>query len=66
MTIEISRVGDRYRAAVTRPHGERQWTSPQPMSRAELVAALLGLGCHQTDIGDAFYVADPDWLDPDR
>jgi hypothetical protein len=36
------------------------------MSRAELVAALLGLGCHQTDIGDAFYVADPDWLDPDR
>jgi hypothetical protein len=20
-------------------------------------------GCHQTDIGDAFYEADPDWLD---
>jgi hypothetical protein len=36
------------------------------MCRGELVAALLGLGCHQTDIGDAFYTADPDWLDADR
>jgi hypothetical protein len=26
-----------------------------------LVAALLALGCHQTDIGDALYEADPEW-----
>lgn len=32
------------------------------MSRDELVAALQEIGCHQTDIGDAFFEADPDWL----
>jgi hypothetical protein len=26
-----------------------------------LVAALVARGCHQTDIGDALYEADPDW-----
>jgi hypothetical protein len=33
------------------------------MTRDDLVDALRGIGCHQTDIGDAFYEADPDWLD---
>jgi hypothetical protein len=28
-----------------------------------LVAALFELGCHQHDIGDAFYQADPDWVE---
>jgi hypothetical protein len=28
----------------------------------ELIAALRDQGCHQTDIGDAFYAADPEWL----
>ena len=27
-----------------------------------LVDALRQRGCHQTDIGDAFYFADPEWL----
>jgi hypothetical protein len=31
------------------------------MATDELVEALLGLGCHQSDIGDAFYEADPEW-----
>jgi len=26
-----------------------------------VVAALRDRGCHQTDIGDAFYEADPEW-----
>jgi len=33
------------------------------MSRKELIDALRALGCHTTDIGDAFYTADPNWLD---
>jgi hypothetical protein len=33
------------------------------MACAALVSALEALGCHQTDIGDAMYQADPDWLD---
>jgi hypothetical protein len=28
-----------------------------------LIDALAELGFHQQDIGDAFYEADPDWLD---
>ena len=37
--------------------------SAQPMSRDDLVAALLRIGCHQTDIGDAFDEADPAWFE---
>ena len=31
------------------------------MVQGQLVQALLQLGCHQTDIGDAFEDADPGW-----
>lgn len=52
-----------YDGAVTPPHsGSAPWSSDQPMTQGDLVAALLALGCHQTDIGDAFYAADPNWL----
>lgn len=51
-----------YDGAVTPPHGVEPWSSDQPMTQGDLVAALLALGCHQTDIGDAFYAADPNWL----
>ena len=63
MSIEIRRVDGLYEAEVTPPHGNRSlWRSPQPMTRIELIDALRDLGCHQTDIGDAFYEADPEWL----
>ena len=32
------------------------------MAVDDLIEALRKLGCHQTDIGDAFYDADPNWL----
>ena len=32
------------------------------MTVDDLIAKLFDLGCHQTDIGDAFHQADPDWL----
>ena len=64
VAIEIARIGDRYGATVSPPHGRGiEWTSPEPLTADELVAELLGRGCQQTDIGDAFYDADPDWLD---
>ncbi len=31
------------------------------MTEEALVEHLLALGCHQTDIGDAFEAADPGW-----
>jgi len=63
MPIVIHRRGDLYEAEVTPPHGRGvPWASPSPVLRAALVAELLEGGCHQTDIGDAFYEADPEWL----
>jgi len=32
------------------------------MPARELIAALLERGCHQTDVGDALYAANPNWL----
>lgn len=63
MPITIRRVGETYLAEVTPPHGDGvSWSSPRPVGRDDLVAALRQMGCHQTDIGDAFFDADPDWL----
>lgn len=63
MPIEIRRVGDLYEARATPPHSSSPWSTPHPMSVDELDKKLYELGCHQTDIGDAFYEADPDWVE---
>jgi hypothetical protein len=60
MSISIRRIGDLYTVAVTPPHGS--WATPEPMFRNEVIAHLRDLGCHMTDIGDAFYSVDPNWL----
>jgi hypothetical protein len=63
MPIVVFRVADLYEAEVTPPHGRGQsWRSPCPQTIDALIASLEDLGCHQTDIGDALYLADPDWL----
>lgn len=63
MTILVKRVGALYTAETMPPHGgEEPWSSSTPMSRAALIQLLRARGCHQTDIGDAFYEADPEWL----
>jgi hypothetical protein len=67
MSIEIRRVGDRYEASVRPPHGGgRSWDTPRPLVLDELIDRLLARGCHQTDIGDALFVADPEWEFRDR
>jgi hypothetical protein len=61
--IVIERVEGGYIARLTPPHGKGQpWASEHPLSAHALVSELLSRGCHQTDIGDAFYAADPNWL----
>jgi hypothetical protein len=66
MPIVIRKDGEFYMAEVTPPHGQGvAWSTPQPMSRDELIEALRERGCHQADIGDAFYEADPHWLSSD-
>jgi hypothetical protein len=60
VAILIRRVGDLYEAEVIKPQGDVDaWRSSQPMDSDSLIDALIALGCHQTDIGDAFYEADP-------
>ena len=63
MGIVIERVGQQYVASVSPPHGGgATWSSEAPLPKHELIERLRGLGCHTTDIGDAFYAADPAWL----
>lgn len=63
MPIVIRKSGNLYAAEVTPPHGGGvPWTTDEPLDRESLIAALRVRGCHQTDIGDAFYEADPEWL----
>ena len=63
MAIVIKQSGSGYEAVASPPHTTGPaWHSSQPMSARELIAALLERGCHQTDVGDALFAANPDWL----
>ena len=64
MSIRVERQGRRYVAIVTPPHGlVPNWRAGDPKSARELCAELQKAGCHQMDIADAFYEANPLWLD---
>ncbi len=66
MAIAIRRIGNLYEAEVSPPHSRSgSWATPRPMTVDALVRELERRGCHQTDIGDAFYAADPNWLSND-
>jgi len=63
MPIAIRKSGALYVADVTPPHGGGvAWSTKEPLNREALITALRDRGCHQTDIGDALYDADPEWL----
>jgi hypothetical protein len=67
MAIRIKKVTEAmYDAELTlpdMPSVKTEWRAPGPMSADQIVEELLSRGAHQTDIGDAFYAADPQWLD---
>ena len=52
-----------YLASATPPHIHSDWRTPEACNRDDLIAELAQRGAHPTDIGDAFYAADQDWLD---
>jgi hypothetical protein len=63
MAINITRVQGKYTATTTAPHGSSNvWQTEEPLTAADLIDMLRRRGCHQTDIGDAMYEADPEWL----
>jgi hypothetical protein len=63
VALLIKRTDFGYEATVTPPHAVAAWETNGPITARDLLAALLQRGCHQTDVGDAFYAADPRWLD---
>ena len=60
--ILITKADGGYIAHATPPHAIEEWHSGGPMGAKALIAALLAHGVHQTDIGEAFYKAEPNWL----
>jgi hypothetical protein len=62
MSISIRLVGSLYAATVTPPDCPAFWATSEPMDRDALIVELRDQGCHTTDISDAFYATDPDWL----
>ena len=63
MTIKIKMISNGlYTATCTPPGVVSEWSTITPLTSDRLIEELLHRGAHQTDIGDAFYAADPDWL----
>lgn len=66
MAIDIKKVSQGlYTAKLTLPDVPtvtEEWTSPFPMKVDPLIRELLDRGAHQTDIGDAFKAANPNWM----
>jgi len=60
--ILIAKADGGYTAHATPPHVAEEWLSGPALTAKDLIAALLAQGVHQTDIGDAFYEAEPNWL----
>jgi hypothetical protein len=64
MSIKIERVDGGYTAEVTpSPTLPGRWRTVRPLSARELQEKLIGLGYHLQDIVDAFYFADPQWME---
>lgn len=64
MAIKIAKIVDSlYRAEVTLRGAAATKIFIGPVNIRELIDELESMGCHQTDIGDALYDCDPNWLD---
>lgn len=65
MAIEIRRVNGslrrRYALRVTPPHSDREWESPDPMSRRAAEKQLYTFGNHTQDISEGFAAANDEW-----
>ena len=62
MPIKIKLESKGLYSAEATPDTDREWNTSKPLTVGELINELYAIGAHQTDIGDAFYAADPDWL----
>jgi hypothetical protein len=63
MPLKIVKVSDDlYSVSATPPDVGEEWTPSGPVRGRHLTRELIERGMHQTDVGDAMYEADPDWV----
>lgn len=61
--LKIVRISDDlYSVYATPPEVGEDWSPIGPIRGRQLTRELLNRGAHQTDVGDAMYEADPDWI----
>ena len=63
MVLKIVKVSDDlYTVSATPPDVVGEWTPSEPVRGRKLTRELIERGVHQTDVGDAMYQADPEWI----
>jgi hypothetical protein len=63
MTITMKKVSEGlYVVSATPPHVREAWSTTEPLHTDQIIQELLSRGAHQTDVGDAFYEQDRDWV----
>jgi len=64
MAINVTKISEAYYVATaTPPHVREIWSTSEPLRLHKLSNALIEMGGHQVDIGDAVDTADRDWLE---
>jgi hypothetical protein len=61
--ITITKTPAGYTCTATPPEAQTSWSTDTPEAVERIINELRDRGAHQSDIGDAFYLADPDWLE---
>ena len=63
MTITVTHSDGRYAAEVTEDgDDDATWRTESGLTAKGLVDALAKHGCRHTEIGDAMFAVNPDWL----
>jgi hypothetical protein len=63
MPLKIGRVSDDlYTVCASPPDVKEEWSPSEPVRGRRLTGELIARGAHQTDVGDAMYEADRDWI----
>jgi len=61
--ITITRTPEGYSCVATPLDVQPEWSTEAPTTLRRLIDELRSRGAHQTDIGDALYASNPNWLE---
>ena len=64
VSIEVTKISDDlYIAGATPPDVSEAWSTPAPIRGRQLTRELIERRSHSSDVGDAMYNADPQWVE---